>query len=106
MEKCPRCGSGDIKKNGHIHNGKQNYYCKTCGRNFVENPQQKIVSQKDRELAARLFREGLSMRAISRVLGVSLPWVLDFTKNLSGEKGISGEVPDFGKADSKSGESS
>lgn len=86
MEKCPRCGSGDIKKNGHIHNGKQNHYCKNCGRNFVENPEQRIVNERDRELATRLIGEGLSLRAISRVIGVSLPWVLDLARGLSGGK--------------------
>ena len=82
MGKCPRCGSGDIKKNGHIHNGKQNYYCKDCGRNFVANPEQRIVSERDRELATRLIGEGMSMRAISRVLDVSLPWVLSLARGL------------------------
>ncbi|WP_420885327.1 transposase-like zinc-binding domain-containing protein, partial [Candidatus Protochlamydia phocaeensis] len=33
---CPSCNSECIKKNGHIHNGKQNHRCLTCGRQFVE----------------------------------------------------------------------
>lgn len=32
---CPRCQSPKHKKNGHIHNGKQNHQCKNCGRQFV-----------------------------------------------------------------------
>jgi hypothetical protein len=28
-EVCPRCKSATYKKNGHIHNGKQNHQCKT-----------------------------------------------------------------------------
>jgi len=86
MEICPPCSSGDIKKNGHIHNGKQNYYCKSCGRNFVESSEQRIVSERDRELATRLVGEELSLRAISRVIGVSLPWVLDLAHTLSEAK--------------------
>jgi len=33
---CPKCCSSKIKKNGHIHNGKQNHQCNDCGRQFVE----------------------------------------------------------------------
>ena len=32
---CPTCDSTNTKKNGHIHNGKQNHYCKQCFRPFV-----------------------------------------------------------------------
>ncbi len=42
---CPTCGSDHIVKNGHIHNGKQKYACKNCGRPFFENPE-KVVSQE------------------------------------------------------------
>jgi hypothetical protein len=31
----PRCKSATYKKNGHIHNGKQNHQCKDCGRQFA-----------------------------------------------------------------------
>ena len=41
---CPNCSSTSTKKNGHIHNGKQNHCCKECGRQFVDNPQQILIS--------------------------------------------------------------
>ncbi|MCT7968487.1 hypothetical protein NG799_19440 [Laspinema sp. D1] len=41
---CPRCGSHNIRKNGHIHNDKQNHQCKDCGRQFVENNREKYIS--------------------------------------------------------------
>ncbi|MGL4609587.1 MAG: IS1/IS1595 family N-terminal zinc-binding domain-containing protein, partial [Trueperaceae bacterium] len=34
MLTCPECQSSDLKKNGRIHNGKQRYLCKVCGRQF------------------------------------------------------------------------
>ena len=34
-EACPECGSQLFKKNGHIHNGKQNHQGKDCSRQFV-----------------------------------------------------------------------
>ncbi|MEM1367217.1 MAG: IS1 family transposase, partial [Cyanobacteria bacterium P01_H01_bin.15] len=42
--KCPRCHSSKIVKNGFIHNRKQNHICTECGRQFVANPQQKLIS--------------------------------------------------------------
>ena len=38
----PRCNSKNYlprEAYGHIHNGKQNYQCKDCGREFVLNPE-------------------------------------------------------------------
>ncbi|MEW5804559.1 MAG: IS1 family transposase, partial [bacterium] len=41
----PSCGSVNIKKNGHIHNGKQNYQCRDCGRESVADKQKKDITQ-------------------------------------------------------------
>jgi len=83
MEIGPCCGLGDIKKNGYITSEKQNYYCRNSARNFVENPEQRIVTERDKALETRLVSEGLSIQAISRVIGVSLQWVLDLARTLS-----------------------
>jgi len=34
MIKCPYCGSSDFYKNGHSHNGSQQYLCKSCHKTF------------------------------------------------------------------------
>ena len=75
---CPMCKSSSIKKNGHIHNGKQNHYCKVCGRQFVENPEQKLISVSEREKIRELLLERIPPRGICRVMGVSLCWLLGF----------------------------
>ena len=75
---CPVCKSTKIKKNGHIHNGKQNHYCKKCGRQFVENPKQKLISTDQREQIRKLLLERISLLGICRVMGVSLRWLLSF----------------------------
>ena len=36
---CPACNSTHTVKNGKIHNGKQNFRCRECGRQFVQDPQ-------------------------------------------------------------------
>jgi len=75
---CPRCKSHKHKKNGHIHNGKQNHRCKDCGRQFVEDFEQHLVSDDDRSLIERLLLERLSLRGICRAVGVGLKWLLGF----------------------------
>jgi|GEM_PF-4389666 len=34
MIKCPHCGSSNFYKNGHSHNGSQQYFCKSCHKTF------------------------------------------------------------------------
>jgi len=75
---CPRCQSPKYKKNGHIHNGKQNHQCKDCGRQFVDCFEQYLISDGTRELIERLLLERLSLRGICRAVGVGLKWLLGF----------------------------
>ena len=75
---CPQCGSIENNKNGHVPNGKQNRYCKSCGRQFVENPEQKLISADEREQIRKLLLERIPLRGICRVMRVSLRWLLDF----------------------------
>jgi len=66
------------KKNGHIHNGKQNHQCKDCGREFVDGFEQDLVSDETRGLVERLLLERLSLRGMCRAVGVGLKWLLGF----------------------------
>jgi insertion element IS1 protein InsB len=77
-EDCPRCGSSHHKKNGHIHNGKQNHRCKACGRQFVLEFEQRRVSSEHRVLIERLLQERLSLRGICRAVGVGMKWLMGF----------------------------
>jgi insertion element IS1 protein InsB len=77
-EACPRCKSPKYKKNGHIHNGKQNHQCKDCGRQFVDSFAHDLVSDDTRSLVERLLLERLSLRGICRAVGVGLKWLLGF----------------------------
>ncbi len=79
---CPACDSTHTKKNGHIHNGKQNHCCKECGRQFVRNPQQILISDAKRERIRKLLLERIPLRGICRAEGVSLRWLLAFMVDL------------------------
>ena len=70
MNHCPHCQSVKIVKNGKTWYGKQNYKCHTCKRQAVErNPSVGLAVE---ELLKRLLLERMSLRAIARVLQVSL----------------------------------
>ncbi|MCP4208138.1 MAG: IS1 family transposase [Shimia sp.] len=75
MPTCPSCGTNHVVKNGHIHNGKQNYKCRPCGRQFVEDPQWREVTDEMKTLIDKLLLERLSLAGIARVMGVSEPWL-------------------------------
>lgn len=69
MPTCPRCGSNQVIKNGHIHNGKAKFECKACQRQFVENPQHKEIAEETKTLVDKLLSERLSLAGIARDRG-------------------------------------
>jgi insertion element IS1 protein InsB len=77
-ETCPWCKSSKYKKNGHIHNGKQNHHCHDCGRQFVQWCEQYRIAQAKRSLIERLLVERISLRGICRAVGVTLKWLWGF----------------------------
>jgi transposase-like protein len=77
-ETCPQCGSRWYKRNGHIHTGKQNHRCKRCGRAFVLNPENQVITKEQRTLIERLLLERISLRGICRAVGMGLRWLLQF----------------------------
>jgi len=80
MNHCPHCQSIKIVKNGKTYYGKQNYKCRSCKRQTVEREAASELEQGD--LLRRLLLERLSLRAIARVLQVSLGWLVPRMKQL------------------------
>ena len=80
MNKCPHCQSIKIVKNGKTYYGKQNYKCRSCQRQTVAREQVSGLGQED--LLRHLLLERLSLRAIARVLQVSLGWLVPRVKQL------------------------
>jgi insertion element IS1 protein InsB len=75
MPNCPRCGSSQVIKNGPIYNGKPTFARKDCQRQFVENPQQRPISEETQTLTDNLLLERLSLAGIVRSTGVSARWL-------------------------------
>ena len=75
---CPVCQSSHVVKNGKIPNGKQNFRCRKCGRQFVLDPQNKIIDQATKTLIDKLLLEKIPLAGIARVFGVSEPWLQSY----------------------------
>jgi transposase-like protein len=73
--RCPTCDSSKIVKNGKIHNGKQNHKCTDCGRQFVEDPQQKRIGADTKRLIDKRLREKIPLADIARSAEVSEVWL-------------------------------
>lgn len=73
---CPTCGSEQIVKNGITSSsGKQNYLCKQCRRQFVEQPAHYHIPQTTCDWIDRLLLERISLAGIARVAQVSERWL-------------------------------
>lgn len=82
---CPNCNSNAVKKNGHIHNGKQNHRCLVCGRQFVLDPQQKIITDRTKSEIRQALLERVSLEGVCRIFTVSMPWLLGFIQEIISE---------------------
>ena len=72
---CPQCQGSQVVKNGSIHTGKPKWMCKTCRRQFVADPQQRLIPEETKALVDRLLLERISLAGIVRSTGVSPRWL-------------------------------
>jgi len=75
---CPHCKSFTVRKNGSTPNGKQKFQCVSCSKQFVEDPQNKIIPSETKERIRRALVERVSLEGICRIFDVSMPWLLEF----------------------------
>jgi transposase-like protein len=78
MLQCPSCQSTNLKKNGRIHNGKQGYLCKRCGRQFTPEGTKKTIGEETRAMVDRLLLEKLPLAGIARAVQVSETWLQEY----------------------------
>ena len=79
MKICPQCQSKKVVKSGVV-NDKQRYKCKDCGYHFTVNKIGKQIDMYYVTKALQLYLEGLTYRAIERILGVSHVSVMNWVK--------------------------
>ena len=99
--KCPNCQSTKIRKNGH-RRGKQNYQCKECDRQFIEEYTSVGYSSEIKENCLKMYVNGLGFRAIERVTGVNhntvIRWVRKSALALPDAPEVS-EIPEITEID-------
>ncbi|MEN9849056.1 MAG: hypothetical protein RL368_1796, partial [Pseudomonadota bacterium] len=59
-----------------------NYKCRECGRQFVEQPQKKYISQETWAQIDDLLKEKLPLRSIARFTGISGTWLQRYVNRL------------------------
>ncbi|MEZ0484153.1 IS1/IS1595 family N-terminal zinc-binding domain-containing protein [Fibrella aquatica] len=79
VHKCPKCQSVDAVRNGIIA-GRQRFKCKQCAYNFTVDKVGKGISTYYVIKALQLYIEGVSLREIERLLGVSHVSVMNWVK--------------------------
>ena len=72
---CPVRNSENTIRNGSIHNGKPEFRCRQCGRQFVENPGNKIISHETKAFIDRLLPEKIPLAGIAGTARVSERWL-------------------------------
>jgi transposase-like protein len=78
-QKCPKCDSLEIVKNGIIKE-RQRYRCQKCNYNFTVDKLGKGIDSYFVVKALQLYIEGVSYREIERLLGVSHVSVMNWVK--------------------------
>ncbi|BAY56888.1 IS1 transposase [Leptolyngbya boryana NIES-2135] len=58
-----------IRKNGH-RQGKQNYRCKDCDRQFITVHTRRGYSDEVKQICLRMYHLGLKLREIERLTGI------------------------------------
>ena len=72
MNECPYCHSTERQvKNGRNPSGSQRIKCQVCGRVYTPEPSPNGYDETVRTQALRMYLEGMSLRAIGRILRIS-----------------------------------
>lgn len=83
---CPKCSSQEAIVKSGIVNNKQRYLCKRCTYHFTVRRVGKKIDNYYIVKAIQLYLEGLSLREIERVLGVSHSTISNWIKKYNIKK--------------------
>jgi transposase-like protein len=89
MNYCKGCGSSDLVKNGLSPEGAQKYKCKSCSGTYRSCDNRLKHSMDKRIRVVKMYLEGIGIRSISRLEGVSgaliVYWIRHFWELISKE---------------------
>jgi insertion element IS1 protein InsB len=70
IQRCTKCNSINIVRNGHDYKGDQKFYCHDCNAYGTLNPRGRY-SEETKDLILRTYQERASMRGIERIFGTA-----------------------------------
>src|SRR5690606_18546164 len=73
---CPHCKGKELVKNGFTKNKKQQYYCKSCTKRFIDYYTYKAYQPNLNHQIVILTKEGMGIRSTARVLGIAAATLL------------------------------
>jgi transposase-like protein len=79
VNRCTKCQSENIVKNGKTKAGRQKYHCKACGAYGTLNPSVQYTPERNAEIL-RAYHERSSLRGIERTFGVARQTVAKWLK--------------------------
>ena len=83
MDKCKGCGSSELVKSGKTRHGKQRYRCKNCMCNYSEGDGRVKHGIEKRLRVIKMYLEGIGIRSIERLEGVSNPLIIYWIRHFS-----------------------
>jgi transposase-like protein len=82
LKSCKYCGCTNLVKNGFVF-GLQRYRCKGCSRNIREGDKRQKFDLEKKLKVIKCYLEGMGIRSISRLEGVSNPLVIQWIRHYS-----------------------
>ncbi len=79
VNRCTKCQSEQIVKNGKTKAGRQKYHCKSCSAYGTLNPSVPYIPERKAEIL-RAYHERASLRGIERTFGVARQTVAKWLK--------------------------
>ena len=79
VNRCTKCQSENIVKNGMTKVGKPKYHCKACGAYGTLNPSVQYTPERKEEIL-RAYHERSSLRGLERTFGVARQTVAKWLK--------------------------
>ena len=85
-QRCPYCLRTSLRLKGWSRNKKRRLKCKDCKKHITQGGKSWFISLSQIELIDKMLIERIALRAICRVVDVSLSWVLQHIKSLYAEQ--------------------
>lgn len=79
VNRCTKCQSENIVKNGKTKAGRQKYHCKACDGYGTLNPSVQYTTERKAEIL-RAYHERASLRGVTRTFGVARQTVAKWLK--------------------------